>query len=224
VLLGPAGTSRARSLVRASKLVVRPGRRDGGTTLVFTLKHGTAVRFTIVRVYPSCKRIGSFSVRAHAGVNRVRFRGRLGGRPLAEGTYRLVARARGQEMAAATVTFVVVRGKMTSAELGRARRANACSASEAREIDTAIGLAPAGSSNDDPAVKTTNDTDPVVGVAKAVVKRAKALPSTVGGALDDTLSEALIVLIAVVFAGTLTLLGMLVLRVVRMGLGGQGLR
>jgi hypothetical protein len=211
--------------LRASKSVVRPGRRDGGTTLIFTLKQGTVVRFTIIRVYPSCQRIGSFSVRAHAGINRVRFRGRLGGRPLAEGTYRLVAHARGQETAAATVTIVVVRGKMSSAELRRARRANACSASEAHEIDTAIGVARTGSSNDHPAVKTKSVTDPVVGAAKAVVKKAKALPSAVGGAVNDGLSEAWIVLIAVISALTFTLLGMLAPGIVRMmGLGNQRLR
>jgi hypothetical protein len=212
--------------VRVSKSVVRPARRDGGTTLVFTLKHGTVVRFTIVRVYPSCERIGSFSVRAHAGVNRVRFRGRLGGRPLAEGTYRLVAQARGRKTAAATVTIVVVRGKTSSAELRRARRANACSASEAHEIDATIGVAPAGSSNGDPAVKTKSVTDPVVGAAKAVVKKAKALPWAVGAAVEShKASETLIVLLAAVFALGLVLGGMLVLRVVRMmGLGGQGLR
>jgi hypothetical protein len=211
--------------VRASKSVVRPGRRDGGTTLVFTLKKGTVVSFTIVRVYPSCERIGSFSVRAHAGVNRVRFPGRLRGRPLAEGTYRLVAHARGQEAAAATVTIVVVRGNMSSADLRRARRANACSASEAHEIYTAIGVAPAGSSNDDRAINTKSVTDPVVGAAKGVVKKAKALPSAVGGAVDDNLPEALIVLIAVMSALTFGLLATLAPRIVRMlGLGDQRLR
>jgi hypothetical protein len=224
VLRGPAVTSRARNLLRASKSVVRPGRRDGGTTLVFTLKHGTVVRFTIIRVYPSCKRIGSFSVRAHAGVNRVRFRGRLGRRLLAEGTYRLVARARRQETAAATVTIVVVRGKMSSAELRRARRANTCSASERDEIDAKIGVAAAGNSNDDPAVKIKNDTDPVVSVAKAVVKKSKALPSAVGGAVDDILSPSLAGLLAALFAAALVLLGMLALRVYRMELRRQRLR
>ena len=203
MLLGPAGTSRAPILVRASKSIVRPGRRDGGTTLVFTLKKGTVVRFTIVRVYPSCERIGSFRVRAHAGINRVRFRGRLGGRPLAEGTYRVVAQARGQERAAATVTIVVVRGKMSSAELRRARRANACSAWEAHEIDTVVGVAPAGSSDDDRPSKTTSITDPVVGAVKKAVKKAKSLPLRRLPAFDDDYrSSTWIVFIAVMSALT----------------------
>ncbi len=223
MLLGPAGTSSAPILVRASKSIVRPGRRDGGTTLVFTLKRATVVRFTIVRVYPSCERIGSFSVRAHTGINRVRFRGRFGGRPLAEGTYRLVAQARGQERAAATVTIVVARRKMSSAKLRRARRANACSPWEAHEIDTAVGVAPAGSSDDDRPIKATGITDPVVGAVKKAVKKAKALPSEIGGAADDILSPSLVGLLAALFAATLVLLGILVVRVYRMALRGQRL-
>jgi hypothetical protein len=224
VLLGPAGIPRARSLLRASKSVLRPGRRDGGTTLVFTLKQGTVVRFTIVRVYPSCERIGSFSVRAHAGVNRVRFRGRVGGRPLAEGTYRLVAQARGQETAASTVTIVVVRRKTSSAKLRRARRANTCSASGAHEIDAAMSVAPAGSSNDGHAVKTKGKTksltDPVVDAAKAAVKKAKALPSAVSPAVWDNLSATSVVLIAWLLGLACALLWTVVPRVARtMGLG-----
>jgi hypothetical protein len=173
------------------------------------------VRFTVVRVYPSCERIGSFTVPAHAGINRVRFRGRLDGRPLAEGTYRLIAQARGQEAAAATVTIVVVHGKTTPAELRRARRANACSASEAYEIDTAIGAAPSGRSDDDAAVNTQSVADPFVGAAKAVMKKAKALPAVIGGAADEYYSDKAVLLIAAAFMLAFVLLGRLVMQVGR---------
>jgi hypothetical protein len=83
------------------------------------------LRFTVVRVYPTCERIGSFRVRAHAGVNRVKFRGRLQGRPLAEGTYRLLVRGRGARVDAA-VRLVVVREPLSPGELRRARNANVC--------------------------------------------------------------------------------------------------
>jgi len=201
--------------VRASKWVVRPGRRRGGTTLVFTLKQRRMVRFTVVRVYPSCERIGSFTVPARAGINRVRFRGRLGGRPLAEGTYRLIAQARGQEAAAATVTIVVVHGKTTPAELRRARRANTCSASEAHEIDAAIGAAPTGGGGDDAAVNTESVADPFVGAAKAVVKKAKALPAVIGGAADEYYSDTAILLLAGAFMLALVVLGTLAMQVAR---------
>jgi hypothetical protein len=124
--------------VRVLKTVVRPGRRNGGTTLVFTLTRRAVVRFTIVRVHPSCKRIGSFTVRAGRGLNRVRFNGRYRGRPLAAGTYRLLVHARGQARAAAVVTIVVARGRVTSARLRRARNANSCSSAETREIESSV--------------------------------------------------------------------------------------
>jgi hypothetical protein len=224
----PKRCARDRSPVRASKSVVRPGRRNGGTTLVFALEQGAVVRFTIVRVYPSCKRIGSFSVRAHSGVNRVRFRGRLGRRPLAEGTYRLVAQARGQETAAATVTIVVVRGRKSATELRRARRANACSAAEAQEIETAIGAARPGS-NDGPAPTTKRQSiaDPLVVAAKAVVKKAKGLTASIGAAVEDNpFSDPFVLLIVGLMTLAFALIGTLVLlHVVRiMGLRDRGLR
>jgi hypothetical protein len=154
-------------------------------------------------------------VPGRAGINRVRFSGRLGGRPLAEGTYRLVAQARGQETAAATVTIVVVHGRTTAAELRRARRANACSASEAHEIDAAIGAAPAGRSDDDPAVNTQSVADPFVGAAKAVVKKAKALPAVIGAAADDYYSDTVVLLLAGAFMLALVVLGTIVMQLFR---------
>lgn len=222
----PKRCGRDRSPVRASKSVVRPGRRNGGTTLVFTLDRKTVVRFTIVRVYPSCKRIGSFSVRAHSGVNRVRFRGRLGGRPLGEGTYRLVAQARGRETSPATVTIVVARERKSSAELRRARRANACSGTEAREIERAIGAATAGS-NDDSTTKSTSIADPIVLAAKAVVKKAKAVTAGIGAAAEDNVfADPVVLLIVGLMTLAFALLGTLVLlQVIRiMGLRDRGLR
>lgn len=207
---------------------MRPGRRNGGTTLVFTLREGTTVRFTVVRVYPSCERVGSFSVRAREGVNRVRFRGRLGRRPLAEGTYRLVAQARGRETAAATVTIVVARGKTSPAELRRARRANACSAEEASAIVTAIGAAPprptqVGGSG----LRARSVAGPVVGVAKAVAKKAKQLTAGVREAVEENVfSDPFVLLIVGLFTLAMALLGTLVLvQIVRiMGLRDPRLR
>jgi hypothetical protein len=121
-------------------MVVRPGRRNGGTTLVFTLTRSAALRVTIVRVHPSCERVGSLTVGAHKGVNRVRFNGRFRGRPLAPGTYRLLIHPRGQATAVVALTMVVARGERSPAFLRRALTANSCSAAEAREIETALGL------------------------------------------------------------------------------------
>jgi hypothetical protein len=105
---------------------VSPGRRNGGTTLILRLSKATVLRISIVRVYPSCARVGSFAVRAHAGVNRVRFRGRLRGRALPDGGYRLVIRARGARRDAAAIPIVIARGKASQAALRSARNGSAC--------------------------------------------------------------------------------------------------
>lgn len=119
----------ARRAVRATSPTVRPDSKNGATTIVFRLAKASVVRFTVVRVYPTCERVGVFHVRAHAGANRVKFRGRLTRRPLEDGTYRLFVRARGAGEDAAALRLVVVRGKPLSAkELRVARDANVCGA------------------------------------------------------------------------------------------------
>jgi hypothetical protein len=135
-----------RAAVRTTRPTVRPNRKNGATTIVFRLAKATVVRFTIVRVHPTCERVGSFRVRAHAGVNRVRFGGRLKGRPLEEGTYRLVVRARGAGADAAALRLVVDRGEpLSGEELAEARNANVCGTSgtaAGATIDTALGWSP----------------------------------------------------------------------------------
>jgi hypothetical protein len=99
-----------------------------GTTVRYTLNIGASVRFTVVRLLPGrrakggrcvkptrlnrnarkCTRRvrvrGSFTRTGSAGPNRFRFMGRIGGRKLTPGDYRLVA----------TPTAHGVRGRATS--------------------------------------------------------------------------------------------------------------
>jgi hypothetical protein len=133
--------ARTSNPVRTTKNVVLVGRKGGATTIVFALRRKSAVRFTVVRIYPSCKRVGSFTVPAKAGQNRVRFTGRLDGRPLPDGVYRLLAQVRGQEKAVASVTVVVAKTKRSAANLRRPRT-TACSQQDAKAIEAAIGAAP----------------------------------------------------------------------------------
>lgn len=102
--------------------------------IVFRLSRPTMLRVTVVRVYPTCERIGTFTVRGRAGVNRIRFRGRLGRRTLPAGGYRLIVRARGAERDAAAVPIVVARGPVSAATVRRLRRAMACSPAESLAV------------------------------------------------------------------------------------------
>ena len=134
--------------MRASRGVVRPGRKGGGTTLIFRLSEPTVLRVTIVRVYPSCKRLGTFTVRAHSGVNRVRFRGRFRGRALPEGGYRLVIRARGATRDAAAVPIVVARGTITKEQIRKASSASVCSGPIAQLATASTDLSAAAAGDD----------------------------------------------------------------------------
>jgi hypothetical protein len=216
-----------RAPVRVTRTLVRPNARKGGTTIVFALKKRTLVRFTVIRVYPSCERVGSFSVRARKGVNRIRFRGRLGRRALADGTYRLVAQARGQRRAAATVTIVVARGRPSAASLARARRANACSSTEASELEAALGLGPAAGADPDAAAgeKKRSFADPVVSVtkraAKDAAKKAKGIARGIAEAAPDPLSEKFVLLIVGLFMLALAAMGTIIIYQAVKGVGAR---
>jgi hypothetical protein len=167
-----------------------------------------------VRVYPSCERLGSFTVRAHAGVNRVRFRGRFRGRALPAGGYRLVVRARGAERDAAAIPIVIARGKTSPAALRKARNGSTCT-----EPIADLGLASVpGVANDQQGSnggRLDSVKKPVVSVVGAVAGTTKTLLDGVGnrvtGAIegspfDDPFVLTIIGLLLLVIATLGTLL------------------
>jgi hypothetical protein len=183
-----------RRAVRSTRPTVRPEDKNGATTIVFRLAKGAIVRFTVVRVYPTCERVGSFRVRAHGGVNRIKWRGRLHGRPLREGTYRLLVRARGARQDAAALTLVVVRGKPLSVrELREARSANVCGTTDTVDgeaAETALGGAatsPVGDSGDDGSVASggAGAKPPLAQAGGTIGRGAEALGARFTRAVED---------------------------------------
>lgn len=156
------------------------------------------LRVTVVRVFPSCEVVGMFRVRGRAGVNRVPFRGRLHGRALPTGTYRLLIGAR--RLPSAETTVVVAHGKVSAGKLRKARRANACvpvlpigfnaAAPSLPVSGVGSGVSGGGSSQDGIAPA-------IVSAAKGVVKEGKALAGRAKQALEDPepLSAFILVLI-----------------------------
>ena len=139
------------------------------------------MRFTIIRVSPTCERVGVFHIRAHAGVNRVAFRGRFHGRPLSEGTYRLLVRARRARADAAVLRIVVAKGPpLRRAELRVARNANVCGAAstaDGERAETARGtFAPPGTATPkSPQSSRDRAEAPILGAAEQAGRRAKSL-------------------------------------------------
>ena len=103
-------------------------KRRRSTILTFVLPRAARVVFTVKQVSPGCQTIGRFTVQGRAGLNRVRFAGRVRGKQLSAGTYRISARIPGARTVK-RVTLVVVDGSApTKAELASARASNVCSA------------------------------------------------------------------------------------------------
>ena len=95
--------------------------------LVFRLRHGGRVRFTVVEVFPRCQVVGHFTVRGHAGVNRFRFNGRVHGKPLPGGTYQIGLRARRGRLL--RVTIAIFDSAVISPSLvAAAKKRNVCGA------------------------------------------------------------------------------------------------
>jgi hypothetical protein len=81
---------------RGARSWIALGGRHQSATLAYRIRDAGAVRFTIKEIWPDCRRAGAFTVRGHAGINRLRFNGRIRGRKLPAGTYRIRARSRGR--------------------------------------------------------------------------------------------------------------------------------
>ncbi len=138
------------------------------------------LRLTILRVHPTCEVVGSLRVRGHAGVNRVPFSGRIHGRPLSAGTYRLVIGAQ-RTPPAAQAAIVVARGRMSSVQFRKARRANACM--PVFGFDSALPFV--ASSTGGGTGSEAGSGNPVVKAAKGVAKKGKSLATRVKGGIQD---------------------------------------
>ncbi len=114
------------------------------TTFVFHLSRAGIVELVLTRLAPDCRVVGKFRVAGRAGLNRVRFRGRIGRRVLRPGTYRVTARTLRPRGATPVRVHLVIVGKPNPlpGELAAARAANACvaSTSESRRPSAAPSL------------------------------------------------------------------------------------
>lgn len=132
--------SRVSRLHFSRNWISRTGRKQRRqTVLVFTLRRASLVEFVVVQIAPDCRRIGRFRVVGRPGVNRVRFRGRIGRVVLAPGTYRITARMLPGGRTLANTRLVVVQ-RPESGEIASRRRADACG-SGARQSSTGSPIA-----------------------------------------------------------------------------------
>jgi hypothetical protein len=104
-----AGPSKGSRLRFSRNWITRSGpRRRRQTTLSFVLKKPALVEFVVTQVAPDCRQVGRFRVAGRAGLNRVRFRGRIGRRLLGPGSYRIKARVLPGRRTLIDTRFVIV--------------------------------------------------------------------------------------------------------------------
>jgi hypothetical protein len=148
-------------------------------------------------------------------VNKLRFRGRVRGRALPEGAYRLVFRDR-RASARASVIVVVAHGRVDPATLRQARRGSSCGQPDTALATTTpapvIGGGSGGGIVAAKAVPRVASILPVEGAIDAIVNRARGVKHRIDNLIEDSppLDTPLVVALAVAVLAS-SLLGVFVL-------------
>ncbi|MDQ3670388.1 MAG: hypothetical protein M3377_08940 [Actinomycetota bacterium] len=190
-----------------------------GTTLSLWIRNGARVDFFIRRESPDCEFVGSFSYRAHGGVNRLRWLGRFRGKPLPPGTYRITAVAsRGSnKLSLGSVRVVIAPPNRTAKNVDP--QASQCTGSEWESPVGAgsDGSAAAGRSGEDSdgateaaqedvAGTTASSEPPTAGVDVAGPVRDGRIVGVLSNPFDDAPSWLQLLLLGALAAAILLLL------------------
>jgi hypothetical protein len=183
-----------------------------GVWISFWLSRPGTVVFLVDEIAPECRYVGRFIARGRAGRNSVRFRGRLRGRQLEAGTYRLTAHPRGRRAQPLTgVTVAILDGSPGPAEIATANARNTCPDGIPPSLRGA-GVAAAGAaSGTDPAGGESTQAGGVAGVQASAADRRPYQDDSSGpfAAASETLQSAADAVPPVLFA--LALLAVLLL-------------
>jgi hypothetical protein len=165
------------------------------TRLTFVLPHAGRVILTVRQVSPQCVGIGHLSVRGHAGINRIRFAGRVRGHQLEPGTYRISIRTPSGQVVR-RVTLVVVEGSAPSRdELQALRAANTCPAQPQQASLISAGSSVVSASSGPPTTKAQGEG----GLAVAAPTGSNLHSGVLGSSIEETaraLRPVLVVLLA----------------------------
>lgn len=136
----------SRTWVTVGTVGTRASHSERGVWITFWLSRARTVVFLVDELNPDCRYVGRFLIRGRAGRNQVPFRGRLRGRALDPGTYRLTAHPRGNRARRLTgVTVVILERAPAPAEIAAARARNTCPGGTPPSLRAAaIAAAPEG--------------------------------------------------------------------------------
>jgi hypothetical protein len=176
------------------------------TTFVFVLSRAGRVLFAVDQVSPACRRMGRFNVAGHAGVNRVRFGGRMHGRQLAPGTYRVSARTVSGRVVR-RITLVVVSGSAPSREeLSSLRAANVCEGTAPDASFSGTAATSAGGGPTEPLSPSASPTQ-VNGAGPGLLHPPSLDSGVLGSSVQQT-AKALQPLLVALLAVAIVLLGL----------------
>jgi hypothetical protein len=113
--------------------------------LTFVLPRAARVIFVVKQVSPVCRIVGRFTVKGHAGRNRIQFPRPASRLELAPGTYRISAYTRAGQLVQRVTVVVVDGGAPSSDAVAAARAANVCTAAGSLASVSATGAANTGS-------------------------------------------------------------------------------
>jgi hypothetical protein len=125
------------------------GKNRRGTTLVVWLSSDSTLVFSIVQIAPDCRGVGGFTRAGTQGKNRFSFSGRIDGRALNAGTYRIrVAAVKGQKVTSVSRETMVVVAPGESVRDAHAQKSTCGQGEEATEdraeIAAFVDLQPPG--------------------------------------------------------------------------------
>jgi hypothetical protein len=150
--------------------------------LLFRLSRPAIVELVFTRLAPDCRVVGRLRVAGRAGLNRLRFRGRIGRRVLTPGTYRVTARTLHPRGVTRMQVRLVIVGEPNPApgQIAAARAANACTAAaRGDESATSAAAGPPTGGSDRPAPKSETVFTRAAGVLGAQFTKAVELVQAV---------------------------------------------
>lgn len=135
-------SSTQQAAAHATRTYITTSKRSKRRPLVvkFRLAHRARVVFTVFELYPNCRRVTSFVVAGHRGVNRVKVRRKIAGKLLEPGTYRINARVAGGTPLFQLV-LAVVKTRPTAKQLAFERNRNACASPALALVTSSDGAA-----------------------------------------------------------------------------------
>jgi hypothetical protein len=210
---GNRGSARASGVrgVRSSRpyLVTKGPKKQRKIIISFVLSKGGRVHFVVTQVSPVCRVVGRFSVRGHAGRNRIPFAGRVHGRVLGPGTYTISVRRAGGRNLKRLRLVVFESGVPSRADVAAARASDVCRAMQGAATigRTSTGASDLTSTEDEEGQVLAEGEEPSSATAIAMGPNTHS-GEVLGASVADRAARAIRPVLVALLALSIVLLGL----------------